>query len=82
MKVWGNKRIYNYFLFYFQVLAIFVSLLFVHCCASVGTKEEFEQDDYVSEPVNQYNYDYRVYEDKEYLDFGAVKKKDKFVKKV
>ena len=45
-------------------------------------REEPEHpDDYINEPMINYQYDYKIYDDKEYLDFGAVKKSEKNVAK-
>ena len=34
------------------------------------------QEDYISDAVHTYLYDYRVYDEKEYLDFGYIRKKN------
>ena len=57
-------------LFSFFFIAVLVS-------GTDFSEELNHQDDYVAEPLIHYQCDYKVYEDKEYLYFGAVRKNDK-----
>ena len=62
-----------------QVTLINLLLIFVPTFLSVDVPEEamIAGDDYLAEQGTIYHYDYRVYEDKEYLDFGYVREQEK-----
>ena len=60
-------------LFSFFFIAVLVS-------GTDFSEELNHQDDYVAEPLIHYQCDCKVYEDKEYLDNGVVKKNYKIYK--
>jgi hypothetical protein len=63
-----------------QNFTFFLTLLAVYTFGAHVSEEVDHQDDYLAEPMIHYQYDYKVYEDKEYLDFGSVRKNAQNVK--
>ena len=57
---------------------LFSCFFFAVLASSTDASEEVNhQDDYTTDPLIHYQYDYKVYEDMEYLDFGAIRKNNK-----